>query len=58
VAQMIDPANLGHYRAKAAALNNKAVFEVPAMIEGILELSGTGQLNGYRALEALQLSAG
>jgi 1,2-diacylglycerol 3-beta-galactosyltransferase len=58
VAQMIEPAKLDHYRANAAALNNQAVFEIPGMIERILEMSGTDRFSGYRTLEASQLSAG
>jgi Glycosyltransferase family 28 C-terminal domain/Monogalactosyldiacylglycerol (MGDG) synthase len=57
VAQMIEPAKLEHYRANAAALKNEAVFEIPGMIERILEMRGTQRFNGYRTLEASQLSA-
>jgi 1,2-diacylglycerol 3-beta-galactosyltransferase len=37
VARLIEPATLAHYRANAAALENCAVFEIPAMLERILE---------------------
>jgi len=36
---MIEPANLARYRANTAALNNRAVFEIPGMINQILEKS-------------------
>jgi 1,2-diacylglycerol 3-beta-galactosyltransferase len=39
VAQLIQPATLARYRANAAALDNRAVFEIPAMLEQILEKS-------------------
>ena len=39
VAQLIEPAALARYRANAAALHNRAVFEIPAMLEKILEES-------------------
>jgi Glycosyltransferase family 28 C-terminal domain len=36
VAQMIEPRTLARYRANAAALDNRAVFEIPEMLEKIL----------------------
>jgi 1,2-diacylglycerol 3-beta-galactosyltransferase len=39
VAQLIEPSALARYRANAAALHNRAVFEIPAMLEKILEES-------------------
>lgn len=36
VAQMIEPAALARYRANASALNNRAVFEIPEILEKIL----------------------
>jgi 1,2-diacylglycerol 3-beta-galactosyltransferase len=39
VEQMIHPARLARYRANAAALDNRAVFEIPAILEQILEKS-------------------
>jgi hypothetical protein len=39
VAQLIEPSALARYRANAAALRNRAVFEIPAMLEKILEES-------------------
>lgn len=39
VAQLIEPATLGRYRANAAALDNRAVFEIPEMLQKILAKS-------------------
>jgi len=39
VAQLIEPATLARYRANAAALDNRAVFEIPEMLEKILAKS-------------------
>jgi len=39
VARMIEPANLARFRANAAGLKNQAVFEIPGMLEQILEKS-------------------
>jgi UDP-N-acetylglucosamine:LPS N-acetylglucosamine transferase len=36
VAQLIEPKTLARYRANAAALENRAVFEIPEMLEKIL----------------------
>jgi 1,2-diacylglycerol 3-beta-galactosyltransferase len=44
VGQMIEPTTLSWYRANAAALNNQAVFEIPGMIERILEKNGTAEV--------------
>ena len=40
VTQFIEPARLARYRANAAALRNRAVFEIPEMLDRIFELSG------------------
>lgn len=37
VAQLIEPAILARYRANAAALQNRAVFEIPGILEKIFE---------------------
>jgi len=37
VGRMIDPANLARFRANAGGLKNRAVFEIPEMLEGILD---------------------
>ncbi len=39
VAELIEPATLDRYRANAAALDNRAVFEIPEMLEKIFERS-------------------
>jgi len=39
VARMIEPANLARFRANAGGLKNQAVFEIPGMLEQILERS-------------------
>ncbi|HEY6464770.1 MAG TPA: glycosyltransferase [Candidatus Acidoferrales bacterium] len=39
VAQLIQPATLARYRTNAAALENRAVFEIPGMLQTILEKS-------------------
>jgi hypothetical protein len=36
VAEMLDQSRLEHYRARVAALENRAVFEIPEMIETML----------------------
>ena len=41
VARMIEPANLARLRANAGGLKNRAVFEIPGMLEQILEKSGS-----------------
>lgn len=40
-AQLIQPATLARYRTNAAALKNRAVFEIPGMLQAILEKSRT-----------------
>jgi Glycosyltransferase family 28 C-terminal domain len=42
VAQLIEPSSLARYRANAAALRNRAVFEIPGMLEKILARTGAG----------------
>jgi UDP-N-acetylglucosamine:LPS N-acetylglucosamine transferase len=39
VAELIEPSNLARYRANAAALHNRAVFEIPDILERIFERS-------------------
>jgi 1,2-diacylglycerol 3-beta-galactosyltransferase len=41
VGRMIEPANLARLRANAGGLKNRAVFEIPGMLEQILEKSGS-----------------
>jgi len=40
VAEMIEPAALALYRTHVAAVRNRAIFEIPAMLDQILERSG------------------
>jgi len=37
VEELLDPANFARYRSNAAALNNRAVFEIPGMLQEILK---------------------
>jgi UDP-N-acetylglucosamine:LPS N-acetylglucosamine transferase len=39
MARLIEPSALGRYRANAAALENRAVFEIPEILEKIFDLS-------------------
>jgi UDP-N-acetylglucosamine:LPS N-acetylglucosamine transferase len=53
VAQLIEPAALARYRANAAALHNRAVFEIPDILEQIFERSrGATPPNGAPVLAA------
>jgi Glycosyltransferase family 28 C-terminal domain len=50
VNRLIEPSALARYRANAAALHNRAVFEIPAMLEKILEHSRSKPLTNGGAL--------
>jgi UDP-N-acetylglucosamine:LPS N-acetylglucosamine transferase len=52
VAQLIEPSALARYRANAIALDNQAVFEIPAMLEKIFEESSAQTPCANRALLA------
>ncbi len=52
VGQMIEPATLARYRVNAAALENRAVFEIPGMLENILEETRGGKSTDNTALPA------
>ena len=53
VAQLIEPSALARYRANAAALHNRAVFEIPEILEKIFERSrGATPANGSAVLLA------
>jgi 1,2-diacylglycerol 3-beta-galactosyltransferase len=43
VGQMIEPGTLARYRANAAGFQNRAVFEIPGMLEKILEEARGGK---------------
>ena len=45
VAKLIEPSALARYRANAAALDNRAVFEIPGILERIFERSATQPRN-------------
>ena len=50
---MIEPATLARFQANAAAMKNQAVFEIPGMLEKILERTGNAAAaaeNGNTAL--------
>jgi len=53
VARLIEPAALARYRANAGALHNRAVFEIPDILEQIFERSrGIAPANGSAVLAA------
>ncbi|MGA8766468.1 MAG: hypothetical protein WB559_05585, partial [Candidatus Acidiferrales bacterium] len=53
VAQLIEPSALARYRANAASLQNRAVFEIPEILEKIFERSrGATPANGSAVLAA------
>jgi UDP-N-acetylglucosamine:LPS N-acetylglucosamine transferase len=56
VAQLIEPTALARYRANAAALHNRAVFEIPEILETIMERSAGNQPAGTAALFADKLA--
>lgn len=56
VTQLIEPATLARYRGNAAALNNRAVFEIPGMLEKILEKSRGAAPVQNDALVAIKLA--
>jgi hypothetical protein len=39
VAELLKPGELAQFRARAAAMENRAIFEIPAIFEKILEAS-------------------
>jgi len=50
VGRMIEPTNLARFRANARGLKNRAVFEIPGMLEQILETTTTAA-ETYAALK-------
>jgi UDP-N-acetylglucosamine:LPS N-acetylglucosamine transferase len=52
VAQLTDPATLARYRANAAAIHNRAVFEIPGMLEKILDETRGAPTAAQSALSA------
>jgi UDP-N-acetylglucosamine:LPS N-acetylglucosamine transferase len=56
VAQLIDPSTLARCRAKAAALDNRAVFEIPGILEEIFARTRTSAKANATAVLAGRLS--
>jgi UDP-N-acetylglucosamine:LPS N-acetylglucosamine transferase len=56
VARLIEPTALARYRANAAALHNRAVFEIPEILETIMERSAGNQPAGTTSLFADKLA--
>lgn len=56
VGQLIEPSALARYRVNTAALNNQAVFEIPAILEKIFEESRDQTLSLNGALLAGKLA--
>jgi UDP-N-acetylglucosamine:LPS N-acetylglucosamine transferase len=52
VAQLTEPATLARYRANAAAIHNRAVFEIPGMLEKILDETRGAPTAAQSALSA------
>jgi hypothetical protein len=54
VAQLIEPSTLSRFRANAAALHNRAVFEIPGILSSILDESrrDATNVNGVAAIGA------
>jgi len=55
VAQLIEPATLARHRANAAALENRAVFEIPEILEQIFERSRSALAKDEKTLLASRL---
>jgi 1,2-diacylglycerol 3-beta-galactosyltransferase len=45
VSQLLAPERFGHYREKAAATRNTAVYEIPGVLEHILQGHAGGRLS-------------
>jgi hypothetical protein len=43
IAQMLDPLRLAHFRSCVSALNNRAVFEIPDLLEALIAAAGPGE---------------
>ena len=56
VVQLIEPASLARYRANAASLQNRAVFEIPQILEKIFERSRGAAPAGGSAVLAAKIS--
>jgi hypothetical protein len=40
VAQVLDPSSLEIFRTRISATENRAIFELPAMLEGVISTGG------------------
>jgi UDP-N-acetylglucosamine:LPS N-acetylglucosamine transferase len=56
VAKLIEPATLARYRTNAASLNNRAVFEIPGMLDRIFRGSTQPRLLGAAPLSAREFA--
>lgn len=51
IEQMLDPERLRRFQARAGALHNRAVFEIPNMLETLIEpLSDQSETDAFQAL--------
>ena len=51
IKQMLDPQRLAHFRSRAGALNNRAVFEIPDLLEALIAAApGESATAAFRAL--------
>jgi hypothetical protein len=51
IAQMLDPLRLAHFRSRVGAFNNRAVFEIPGLLEGLIAAAPGG--SAQAAFQAL-----
>jgi hypothetical protein len=51
IAQMLDPLHLAHFRSRVGAFNNRAVFEIPGLLEGLIAAAPGG--SAQAAFQAL-----
>ena len=40
--ELLEPANFARFRASAAAITNRAVFEIPEILDGVLQRESPG----------------
>jgi UDP-N-acetylglucosamine:LPS N-acetylglucosamine transferase len=55
VAKLIEPETLARYRANAAAMNNRGVFEIPEFLERIFERANGGTNTGLEARDSVSV---
>ena len=56
VAKLIEPSTLARYRANAGALNNRAVFEIPGMLEKIFQESNDLHVSGGETVRSREFA--